>query len=117
MADKHNPAHSHRLLMGVMIVTAFLSMWISNSASTAMMLPITNAILEQLKVIEMQIEEEHPNTPVDNLSFEPDAPQIQQESSEKEAPRLEDRAGEYGNIMCRGSWMFNDLIFAPSCSG
>ncbi|XP_056910234.1 solute carrier family 13 member 2-like [Takifugu flavidus] len=79
------------LLMGVMIVTAFLSMWISNSAATAMMLPITNAILEQLKDIEMQIEEERQNTPVDDLSFKPEA-NIQQESSEKEAARLEDRA-------------------------
>lgn len=94
MADEHNPVHSHRLLMGVMSVTAFLSMWISNSAATAMMLPITNAILEQLKDIEMQIEEECQNTPVDDLSFKPEAPQIQQESSEKEAAQLEDRAGE-----------------------
>lgn len=94
MADEHNPAHSHRLLMGVMIVTAFLSMWISNSAATAMMLPITNAILEQLKDIEMQIEEERQNTPGDELSFEPEAPQIQQESSEKESAQQEDRAGE-----------------------
>lgn len=76
--------------MGVMIVTAFLSMWISNSAATAMMLPITNAILEQLKNIEIQIEEERQNTPVD----EQEAPRIQQESSEKEAAQLEDRAGE-----------------------
>lgn len=80
--------------MGVMIVTAFLSMWISNSAATAMMLPITNAILEQLKDIEMQMEEERQHTPVDDLSFEPEAPQIQQESSEKEAAQLEDGAGE-----------------------
>lgn len=94
MADEHNPAHSHRLLMGVMIVTAFLSMWISNSAATAMMLPITNAILEQLKGIEMQIEEEHQSTPVDGLSFQPEGLQIQQESPEKEAAQLEDRAGE-----------------------
>lgn len=94
MADEHNPALSRRLLMGVMIVTAFLSMWISNSAATAMMLPITNAILEQLKDIEMQIEEERQNPPVDDLSFEPEAPQIQQESSEKKAAQLEDRAGE-----------------------
>lgn len=81
--------------MGVMIVTAFLSMWISNSAATAMMLPITNAILEQLKDIEMQIEEEGQNAPVDGLSFQPEAPHIQQEGSEKEAAQLEDRAGEY----------------------
>lgn len=84
MTGKHAFTHSRRLLMGVMIVTAFLSMWISNSASTAMMLPITNAILEQLKEIELQIEEERQNTAADDLSFQPNAPQIQQESSEKD---------------------------------
>uniref|UniRef100_A0A8K9UVU1 Solute carrier family 13 member 2 n=1 Tax=Oncorhynchus mykiss TaxID=8022 RepID=A0A8K9UVU1_ONCMY len=36
------------LMMGFMGTTAFLSMWISNTASTAMMLPIANAVLKQL---------------------------------------------------------------------
>ncbi|XP_068601918.1 solute carrier family 13 member 2-like [Brachionichthys hirsutus] len=36
------------LMIGFMSTTAFLSMWISNSASTAMMLPIANAVLQQL---------------------------------------------------------------------
>ncbi|XP_064023976.1 Na(+)/dicarboxylate cotransporter 3 isoform X3 [Pogoniulus pusillus] len=37
-----------RLILGMMLTTSFLSMWLSNTASTAMMLPIANAILKSL---------------------------------------------------------------------
>ncbi|XP_064391572.1 Na(+)/citrate cotransporter-like [Halichondria panicea] len=37
------------LLLGFMGTTAFLSMWISNTATSAMMLPIANAVLEEIK--------------------------------------------------------------------
>ncbi|XP_056130951.1 solute carrier family 13 member 3 [Lampris incognitus] len=36
------------LILGMMLTTSFLSMWLSNTATTAMMLPIGNAILESL---------------------------------------------------------------------
>jgi sodium-dependent dicarboxylate transporter 2/3/5 len=38
------------ILLSVMVTTAFLSMWISNTATTAMMLPIVLGILQQLNV-------------------------------------------------------------------
>ncbi|XP_038606088.1 solute carrier family 13 member 3 isoform X2 [Tachyglossus aculeatus] len=37
-----------RLILGMMMTTSFLSMWLSNTASTAMMLPIAIAILKSL---------------------------------------------------------------------
>jgi sodium-dependent dicarboxylate transporter 2/3/5 len=36
--------HGHRIILGFMIATAFISMWISNTAATMMMLPIALAV-------------------------------------------------------------------------
>lgn len=43
------PALLCRLMLGFMGVTAFLSMWISNTATTAMMVPIVEAMLQQME--------------------------------------------------------------------
>ncbi|XP_058231377.1 Na(+)/citrate cotransporter-like [Hemibagrus wyckioides] len=45
------------LMLGFMSITAFISMWITNIASTAIMLPIVNAMLEHLSKAEAEEEE------------------------------------------------------------
>ncbi|KTF73351.1 hypothetical protein cypCar_00036131 [Cyprinus carpio] len=58
------------LMLGFMIVTAFLSMWISNTATTAMMLPISQAVLEQLSATEADADEKELREGQDNHAFE-----------------------------------------------
>ena len=36
------------LMLGFMIISSFLSLWINNTAALSMMLPVVNAVLEQL---------------------------------------------------------------------
>jgi sodium-dependent dicarboxylate transporter 2/3/5 len=48
-----------RIILGFMAATAFLSMWISNTATTVMMLPIGMAIISQLKDNPDTIEDEN----------------------------------------------------------
>ncbi|KAM4822908.1 solute carrier family 13 member 2 isoform X1 [Urocitellus parryii] len=67
------------LLLGFMLVTAFLSMWISNTATTAMMVPIAHAVLEQLHGTPKDIEEGS-----DNPTFE-----LQEPNSKKEVTKLD----------------------------
>jgi len=45
-----------RLMLGFMFTTMFLSMWISNTATTAMMLPIVDAVVEAINQTDPDIE-------------------------------------------------------------
>ncbi len=44
-----NKFSSIRAMAGLMAVSAFLSMWISNSAATSIMLPVSLAIIDELE--------------------------------------------------------------------
>ncbi|KAK9536476.1 hypothetical protein VZT92_006252 [Zoarces viviparus] len=86
------------LMLGFMVVSFFLSMWISNSATTAMMLPIAQAVLQQLKATEARADErDFQAAGEDNHTFELEITQTQEEKMEEKQPstqvQLED--GEY----------------------
>ncbi|XP_036975725.1 solute carrier family 13 member 2-like [Acanthopagrus latus] len=75
------------LMMGFMVVSAFLSMWISNTATTAMMLPIANAVLQQLRDTEAQADSrDFEAAAADNHGFELENRGTKQELTEEKLP-------------------------------
>lgn len=78
------------LMMGFMIVSSFLSMWISNTATTAMMLPIAHAVLQQLRDTEAQADErDFQAAAQDNPAFELEIKQTKPEMIDDKKPDTE----------------------------
>ncbi|XP_037543264.1 solute carrier family 13 member 2 [Nematolebias whitei] len=83
------------LMMGFMIVSSFLSMWISNTATTAMMLPIANAVLQQLQATEARAEErDFQIAAQENLAFELEIIDTKDEMEDEKKPPKENGVAE-----------------------
>jgi len=76
----------YRLLFGFMGITGFLSMWISNTATAAMMLPIAQAVL-------LQLDEDKTSARTDTLPELSESHQSAMKSAEEEM-----KIGEYESL-------------------
>merc|ERR1719323_2970683 len=80
------------LLLGFMLTTGFLSMWISNTATTAMMIPIVDAIAQ------VSVEGQDPDEDLDDAANKEEAPLASQDPSNADTePMVEYNVVDSGN--------------------
>lgn len=102
-------------MIGFMTVSSFLSMWISNTATTAMMLPIANAVLMQLKTTEIAADARDFQTGAeDNHAFELEVKQTKQEMTDEKQPPIDTKAQLEDRVCkckCLPDLMFVFMVF------
>ncbi|MCJ8740614.1 hypothetical protein PDJAM_G00060920 [Pangasius djambal] len=105
------------LMLGFMSVTAFLSMWISNTATTAMMVPIVQAVLEQLNNTAGDEEAGAPSEREGKLPEKPADGQVQVNGLSFSAENTEEQREKTKEMlrMCKG--MMLCVCYAASIGG
>ena len=73
-----------RLMLGFMFTTMFLSMWISNTATTAMMLPIVDAVAEAINSKETELNTIAPAPALDTIPENAVVDHVEQTDQEDE---------------------------------
>lgn len=92
-----------------MIVSAFLSMWISNSATTAMMLPIAKAVLEQLEATDAKADEQELQAAGENVNgLELQTIETKHEATDEKQPETQT---QMENTVCEWICLQDILMF------